>query len=222
MVYRYISSKNIIAEIYDEGIKTTDWEGRIANWCLKAIRKLNCIRVLWERPIPITVNDYTVKISDYIHSIRSIEYNKQKMYEIRKTRPIERDEPLYLRSYTITNGNINFAFTDKEVTINTLYYPIEYDEKTKAYFPLYPDLEEVAEYLKLYCIRNIMLRGYEHPRYSFNVLNNETNINILAEKARKAARKKVNQMNNEERRRISDILTTMDTPSNVDVTKLFW
>lgn len=221
MVYKYISSRHIIAELYDTGIKTTDWEGRVGIWAMKAIRKLNSRRLLWEEPIPFTVKDYTIKITRAVDSIRSIERNGRKMYEIRKSRSIERNEPLYALSYTISNGNINFSFTDEEVVVNAAFYPIEYDPETNLNYPLYPDLEEVNEYLTLYCLRNIMLRGYEHPRYSFNVLNNETNINVLTEQARKRARKKVNQMNTEERRRISDILTTMDVPSDIDSTKLF-
>ena len=222
MVYKYVSSKRIIDVLYDEGVKTTDWEGRISGWCLKALKSLNCMRVLWDMPVTVMVKDYKIRVPDELDSIRSIEINKQKMYELRKSRPIEREESMYLRSYNISNGNINFAFTDKEVTINGTFYPLDFEPTLGVYFPLYPDLNEVEDYLKFYCLRRIILRGYIHPMYSFNILNNTTNINIITEDARKAAKRSVNAMNAEQRRRISDTLVRMDVSPNIDVNRLFY
>jgi len=221
MVYKYKSSREIIGSLYDEGVKTSDWEGRIAAWCLKAIKGLNCIRTKWDISHSIKIVDYKIPISDTIDEIMSISIGTDKFYEIRKTRPIERDETNYARNYQVLNGEIRFAVTDVDVTVNARIYPIEFDADTRSHFPLYPDLEEVEEYLKLYCLRRIILRGYVHPLYSFNILNNQTNINVLTSEARKKARFAINAMNNEQRRRVSDIMTRMDTSPNIDANRLF-
>ena len=221
MVYKYKSSKEIIGSLYDEGVKTSDWEGRIAAWCLKAIKGLNCIKTKWDVSSTTKINDYKIIIPDTIDEIQSISIGKNKFYEIRKTRPIEREETNYLQNYQILNGEIRFAITDTEVTINARVYPISFDAETRTHFPLFPDLEEVEEYLKLYCLRRIILRGYVHPMYSFNILNNKTNINVLTDEAKRKARFAINAMNNEQRRRVSDIMVRMDTSPNIDTNYLF-
>lgn len=221
MVYKFKSASRIVFELYDEGIKSTDSNGRIATWCLKALKALNVSKTRFQSSATIKIVDYTVTIPNEIDTIDSIECNGVKLYEIRKTRPIERENIVYTNSYAIDNGKINFSMTDVDVTINGKVYPIEFDAEFNGFFPLYPDIEEVEEYLKLYCIRRMILRGYNHPHYSFNVVNNQTNINILVDKAKRTAKLRINQMSGEQRRRIANMLTRADVNPQLDVTRLF-
>lgn len=221
MVYKYISSKKIIALLYDEGVKTTDWEGRIPNWCLKALKAIANNKTLWRVPVTLTIKDYKLVFPEELDAIESIEFNGRKMYEVRKNRRIGKDKPEYRMDYMIQNGNIEFAITDREVTINGLYYPIDYDESTGIYYPLYPNVDAVEDYLKFYCLRNIILRGYVHPMYSFNILNNETNINVLLKESKRQAKRALNTIGKEERRRLANIVMRADSDHNIDVTRLF-
>lgn len=220
-VYKYKSSKNIISLLYDEGIKSSDSEGRVAGWCLRAIKTLRSTRTRFKIPVKVMIKDYTISIPEELDQIHSIEMNGLKLHEIYKHKSILRDVSGYERSYTISNGKINFSITNVEVVINGSYYPIEFDPVSQSYFPLYPDKDSVEDYLVLYCTRRMMLRGYNHPMYSFKELNHQTNINMLVERAKKSAKIEVDSMSLEERRIISDTIIRPDVDFNLDITNLF-
>ena len=57
MVYKYVSSKNILYAIYDLGMKSSDWEGRLPNWIYKAVKDLNCYRTLYDSSVPVEITD---------------------------------------------------------------------------------------------------------------------------------------------------------------------
>ncbi len=221
MVYKYISTKNIINALYDEGVKSTDFEGRIPAWSANALKALNCYKIYYESPVEVKIVDYKVKVPDVVESIKSIEYKGKKLYEIRKNRPIEKDGMEYERCYVISNGYIEFSFTDVTVILNVKTIPIEYDVQYNMYFPLMPDKIDVLTYLTYYCLRKLMVRGYKHPFYNLDINNGNTNINFLVDRSKRAAVLSINRMNNEQRRRISNILSRADVSPKVDLTRLF-
>lgn len=221
MVYKYVSSRKIVYSLYDLGVKTTDWEGRIPNWVYKALRGLNCYRAYHLASVPATVVDYKITIPEVVESIQSIEIDGVKLFEVRKNRPIGKEDMIYIRCYTIQNGFIEFGQTDVDVVINAKIFPVAYDAELDTYFPMYPDKEDVEEYLVFACLRRILLRGYVHPIYNLNNNNGETNVNFIVERLKKKARASINRMNNEERRTIGNILVNAYTDQDLDVTRLF-
>ena len=110
--------------------------------------------------------------------------------------------------YYISNGWIH---TNIESTTAYLKYkaiPSELDTNLNMYFPLIYNEGMLRRYIKLYIIRQILLRGYKHPILSLTANNPVVNPGLELMSIRNNVRVACNKFNKDRRENIARILTT--------------
>lgn len=123
-------------------------------------------------------NDYTLKV-----------HNKEKAY------------------YYISNNWIHTNISDGIIRLRYRALPVIFDNIINMDVPLVYNNGLLLRYLKLYCIKQMLLRGLKHPTLSLNNNNPYTNPAIELDRIRVATRVACNKFSNDRRQVISNILT---------------
>jgi hypothetical protein len=99
---------------------------------------------------------------------------------------------------------VNVSFENGKITIFMDALPIEEDCETGIFYPLIPDVEELKIALRLYVMKNILMRGYKHPVLDLNANNEYTNPALAFDKQKRKAIIACGTLNMDARTRISE------------------
>lgn len=120
--------------------------------------------------------------------------------------PIDNEAPYYYISNNWIHTNVDYG------TIHLRYraLPVVYDSIVNMDIPLIYNNGQLKKYLKLYVIKQMLLRGYKHPVLSLNNNNPYTNPAIELDRIRIQTRVSCNKFSNDRRENISTILRTLE------------
>lgn len=114
----------------------------------------------------------------------------------------DNSEPYYYISSNWIHTNI------KEGTLHLTYksIPVVYDSNLNMEFPLIYDVGMLKRYLKLYVVRQILLRGYKHPVLNLKDNNPIVNPGLELMNIRSNVRVACNKFNKDRREAIAQIV----------------
>jgi hypothetical protein len=202
MTYTYINSKYLIPEIYSYfNVQSSEWENRFPYWIADAMNGMSVYTAYTEASQEVDVVEWMAKIPAICKRIRSIFAEHCKLefndlgYEGRFLQPCE---------YSLNGGYVNVPFENGKITIFMDALPIEEDCETGIFYPLIPDVEELKIALRLYVMKNILMRGYKHPVLDLNANNEYTNPALAFDKQKRKAIIACGTLNMDARTRISE------------------
>lgn len=227
----YVSSAILIPEIYsDYNINSDDFISRFPNWIYNALDELNFVQAYVDKSSNIEIVNYRGKLPDDFKGVIDLiidtikiklrepnanNYNTKFKDIIEKedsTEVINKsfDKDTKVKSeveYYISN---NWIHTNIESTTIHLKYkaiPTEIDVNSGIEFPMIYDEGLLRRYLKLYIIRQILLRGYKHPVLNLKDNNPMINPGLELMNMRNAVRVACNKFNKDRRENIAKALT---------------
>ena len=120
--------------------------------------------------------------------------------------PVDKEQPYYYISNNWIHTNIDYG------TIHLRYraLPVVYDSIINMDVPLIYNNGPLKKYLKLYVLKQMLLRGYKHPVISFTANNPYTNPAIELDRMRIQVRVSCNKFSNDRRENIATILRTLE------------
>ena len=120
--------------------------------------------------------------------------------------PIDKEQPYYYISNNWIHTNIDYG------TIHLRYraLPVVYDSIINMDVPLIYNNGPLKKYLKLYVLKQMLLRGYKHPVVSLTANNPYTNPAIELDRMRIQVRVSCNKFSNDRRENIATILRTLE------------
>jgi hypothetical protein len=201
MTYTYISSKYLIPEIYSYyNVQSSEWENRFPYWIADAMNGMQVYTAYTEADTEVEVREWMAKIPVVCKRIKDVYSHKCKLeyndlgYDGRHLCGCE---------YSMSGGWINVPFENGKIRIVMDALPIEEDCDTGTFYPLIPDVEELKIALRLYVIRNILMRGYVHPVMDLKSNSPVTNPAIAFEQQRRKAIQACGTFNADNRKLIS-------------------
>lgn len=225
----YVNSAELIREIYDDyNITSDDFVSRAPAWIYNALDELNFIQAYVEKTIEDKIEHYRCElpndfqglidiiIGDTKAQLRSPHDNnyKTKFKDIIDEKDITHksfDSITHNKSnveYYISNGWIHTNIEEADIHIKYKAIPSELDETLNMHFPLIYNEGMLRRYIKLYIIRQILLRGYKHPVLSLASNNPVINPGLELLNIRSTVRVACNKFNKDRRENIARILTT--------------
>lgn len=233
----YVNSAELIREIYDDyNITSDDFVSRAPAWIYNALDELNFIQAYVEKTTEIQIEHYRGKLPDDFQGLiyliiddtkihlRSPHYNN---YDTKFKDTVEKDGLIENTGNDITNKSFNSTTKNKDkaeyyisngwihtnIESTTVYLkykaiPSELDDNLNMYFPLIYNEGILRRYIKLYIIRQILLRGYKHPVLSLASNNPIINPGLELMNIRNNVRVACNKFNKDRRENIARILTT--------------
>lgn len=120
--------------------------------------------------------------------------------------PIDNEAPYYYISNNWIHTNVDYG------TIHLRYraLPVVYDSIVNMDVPLIYNNGQLKKYLKLYVLKQMLLRGYKHPVVSLTANNPYTNPAIELDRMRIQVRVSCNKFSNDRRENIATILRTLE------------
>lgn len=195
MVYKYISTNNIISKVKrDYNINYTDWVYLSVEWIAECLSQLDIKIHLQLAKEEITVNNYRCNLPCDLELLLGIEYNGQRLHRnnivSRQNRnrntnislitdDVFEDNELILEryntillddnnSYMITGNNVlEFSFETGDIIVYYKTLPTELDTAYNIKFPLIPDNANLIECISWYIMCKILSRGHIHPVFTY-------------------------------------------------------
>lgn len=120
--------------------------------------------------------------------------------------PVNKEQPYYYISNNWIHTNVDYG------TIHLRYraLPVVYDSIINMDVPLIYNNGPLKKYLKLYVLKQMLLRGYKHPVVSLTANNPYTNPAIELDRMRIQVRVSCNKFSNDRRENIATILRTLE------------
>lgn len=148
-----------------------------------------------------TVETYT----PYTEDETNVEFTYSNGTKIYKEDSIKPNDPYYYISNNWIHTNINNGL------IHIIYkaLPVVFDSNINMDVPLIYNDGLLKRYLKLYCLKQMLLRGLKHPVLSLNNNNIYTNPALELDKIRISTRVSCNKFNHDRRENIASILRTI-------------
>lgn len=116
--------------------------------------------------------------------------------------------PYSEETYTLVPGGVELSFEEGYIWFHYYKLPYYYNEMIGGMCPYIPDNEKAIECITYYCIKAMIQRGYQHPIYNFNGNNPYTNIGLLYDKSKKAARNNINKWDVDQSQRIINLMNS--------------
>jgi len=203
-----ISSNVIIEDIIDYNIQTFNFIPKAPSWIIKAIGLLGSnAHAKTNFNIKCKIVDYKIILPFEVDNIISIYDSGKLIYRTEFINPIHTyTENVYSR---LDNTTLKFNVTDIEVYINYNGYIYEYDDFRQLYFPYIIDDERLKEYLKWYIFYRMLASGIKHEVYRLGHNDKNYDPGYLVEKYRTGAINALYPIDDNARKTISNILTTM-------------
>lgn len=224
----YVNSAELIREIYDDyNIASDDFVSRAPTWIYNALDELNFIQAYIEKTTILTIEDYRCKLPDDFQGLIDLIIGDKKI-QLRsphdntyttKFKDINEKEIINKSfeseahnkdnvEYYISNNWIHTNIESETIYLKYKAIPSELDDNLQMYFPLIYNEGLLRRYIKLYIVRQILLRGYKHP--VLNLTSNNYVINPALELAnmKTAVRVACNKFNKDRRENIARILTS--------------
>ena len=195
MIYKYISSKNIISKVKrDFNLDYTDWIYLSPEWIGECISQLEIKIALTMAMSEITVSNYRCNIPCDLEVLLGIEYNGYRLNRNNYISRLNKDvddtsdiiyDSLYedneiirnrfrgttlsnIESYSVVGNNVlDFTFEEGDIIIYYKTLPLELDSTFNIYLPLVPDNANLIECISWYIISKILGRGYLHPVFTY-------------------------------------------------------
>ena len=149
-----------------------------------------------------TIPTYTPYTTFPNNEIATVDNNNLKF----EHKPINKDIPYYY----INNGWIHTNIEDGIIHLRYKAIPIVFDSVVNMDVPLIYNNAQLKRYLKLYCIKQMLIRGYKHPVLNLVSNNPYTNPAIELDKIRIQTRVACNKFNKDRRNVISTIIRTLE------------
>ena len=224
----YVSSAILIPEIYsDYNINSDDFISRFPNWIYNALEELNFVQAYIDKTCNIEVVNYRGKLpEDFKGAIDLIIDNtklplKSTIDDIKFKDTIEKENNIEIVNkafdkitkvkseveYYISNGWIHTNIESTTIYLRYKAIPTELDSNSGMEFPMIYDEGLLRRYLKLYIIRQILLRGYKHPVLNLKDDNPMVNPGLELMNMRNAVRVACNKFNKDRRENIAKALT---------------
>lgn len=233
----YVNSAELIREIYDDyNITSDDFVSRAPAWIYNALDELNFIQAYVEKTTDIPIEHYRGKLPDDFQGLIDLIIDDTKIqllsphdndYNTKFKDTVEKDGLIENTGDDITNKSFDsttknkdkaeyyvsngWIHTNIESTTAYLKYkaiPSELDTNLNMYFPLIYNEGMLRRYIKLYIIRQILLRGYKHPVLNLTSNNPVINPGLELMSIRNNVRVACNKFNKDRRENIARILTT--------------
>lgn len=112
--------------------------------------------------------------------------------------------------YYISNGWLHTNVSSGIVHIKYKAIPIVYDSIVNMDVPLIYNHAQLKRYLKFYCMKQILMRGYKHPVFNLTTNNPYTNPALEVDRIRVQTRVACNKFSKDRRNNISSILTSLE------------
>ena len=184
----FISSATLIPDMYnDYNIQSDDFVSRFPIWIANALEELKFIQAYAD----VENADITSpgdKNDSFNHA------------------PVDKEQPYYYISNNWIHTNVDYG------TIHLRYraLPVVYDSIINMDVPLIYNNGPLKKYLKLYVLKQMLLRGYKHPVVSLTANNPYTNPAIELDRMRIQVRVSCNKFSNDRRENIATILRTLE------------
>lgn len=233
----YVNSAELIREIYDDyNITSDDFISRAPAWIYNALDELNFIQAYIEKTKEISIEHYRGQLPEDFQGLIDLIIDDTKIqlrsphdndYDTKFKDTVEKDSltenignDVINKSfdsttksknkveYYISNGWIHTNIESTTVYLKYKAIPSELDSNLNMYFPLIYNEGMLRRYIKLYIIRQILLRGYKHPVLSLTSNNPIVNPGLELMNIRNNVRVACNKFNKDRRENIARILTT--------------
>lgn len=220
----YVNSAELIREIYDDyNISSDDFVSRAPAWIYNALDELNFIQAYVEKTTELNVENYRVKLPDDFQGLIDIIIDDKKIqlrsphdnnYETKYKETDENNKSFSSTThnknnaeYYVSNGWIHTNIESTTIHLKYKAIPSELDENLNMVFPLIYNEGMLRRYIKLYIIRQILIRGYKHPVLNLTSNNPVINPGIELMNIRSSVRIACNKFNKDRRMNIARILT---------------
>lgn len=217
MTYKQISSKVIIGRVFEQyNVDYSGFVSRVPNYVHSAMRELKIYTSLIPKTVDAIVTDYKCPIPEDCEILEGVSYLGLRL---KRTDTINQKDSNNMpnlisdkHSYEVNNnGYIITTFKESnegefKFYIKTL--PIEYDNKTKLYFPLIPDNEDLIEALSMYVIKRLLQRGHKVGEFSLKINNPYLNPGIAWDRLKKVAKNSILSLDGDDRQQISELIRT--------------
>lgn len=233
----YVNSAELIREIYDDyNITSDDFISRAPAWIYNALDELNFIQAYVEKTQEIHIEHYRGELPEDFQGLIDLIIDDTKIhlrspydndYDTKFKDTVEKDgltentgKDVINKSfnsttkvkdraeYYISNGWIHTNIESATAYLKYKAIPSELDTNLNMYFPLIYNEGMLRRYIKLYIIRQILLRGYKHPILSLTSNNPIVNPGLELMSIRNNVRVACNKFNKDRRENIARILTT--------------
>lgn len=223
----YVNSAELIREIYDDyNISSDDFVSRASTWIYNALDELNFIQAYVEKTTDINIEHYRGQLPDDFQGLINLTIEDRKIplrsphdnnlktkfkeLSVDDEIDIDFDSEAHNKSKVEYHISNNWIHTNIENSVAHLKYkaiPSEFDENLQMYFPLIYNEGLLRRYLKLYIMRQILLRGYKHPVLSLASTSPVVNPALELINMKTAVRVACNKFNKDRRENIARILT---------------
>lgn len=112
--------------------------------------------------------------------------------------------------YYISNGWIHTNIESGTIHLRYKSLPIIFDSTINMDVPLIYNNASLKHYLKVYCMKQMLIRGYKHPVLSLNNNNPYTNPAIELDRIRIQTRVSCNKFSKDRRENIANIIRTLE------------
>lgn len=209
MVYNYVSSKQVMFNIYNDlNIKTSDWEPRAPIWMFRAMKmqRIRLANVIAE-PYIINFTEYGFKLPDNLSTIVSVKVNDIPYFAVDQYSKLSEDQP----KYETNNGFIYFGIESGKCELEYRTLPVTYDRDLNMHFVMVPDNERLLYALQYFVLHNLLVRGMVHPIYKVDHRDPSLRPLELYEMNMKIAKREIGAMNMGERLFLMDAITNFYT-----------
>jgi hypothetical protein len=174
MIYKHISSKVLIARIYDRfGIAPTDWINSAYGWIGSALNYMNIRGNIQLLQKDVEVVGYRAALPCSFKGLIAIEYNG---YRLPRASQLNQPDvctadnrlPAYYHeeeSYVLLTGSSFISTSFETGTIRFHYWGVPVDEEG---YPTIPDDEKVLEAIEWYILRTLIGRGFVHTSFNYD------------------------------------------------------
>lgn len=217
MIYKQISSKVIIGRVFEQyNVDYSGFVSRVPNYVHSAMRELKIYTSLISKTVDAIVADYKCTIPDDCTILEGVSYLGLRL---KRTDTINQKDSTNMPnlisneySYEVSNnGYIITTFKESNESEFKFYIktlPIEYDHKTKLYFPLIPDNEDLVEALSMYVIKRLLQRGHKVGEFSLKINNPYLNPGMAWDRLKKVAKNSILSLDGDDRQQISELIRT--------------
>ena len=221
----------------DYNIQSDDFVSRFPIWIANALEELKFIQAYVDIEKDIEFDDHRCQLPWDFRGIidviinnkkailkNSAEFNKDTITEKVTTVPTYTPYPgipnADITSPGDKNNSFNHALVDKEqpyyyISNNWIHTNVDYGTIHLRYralpvVPLIYNNGPLKKYLKLYVLKQMLLRGYKHPVVRLTTNNPYTNPAIELDRMRIQVRVSCNKFSNDRRENIATILRTLE------------
>lgn len=223
MVYRQVSSKRLIGDMFDRfNIDYSGFISRVPNWIHKAMGELDMYQSLLDEALEVEVSEFKAVLPADCYLLLGISYLGTRLT---RTDIINQKTNDYLDSLVASqysyelnnNGYIITTLEECDAEDFIFYYkklPVELDSTTSLYFPLIPDNSDLIVALEWYILRSLLERGHKIREYSLTANNLYINPAMAWDKYSKVAKNSVSSLDLDEREELSTQIRTFLTDRN--------